>query len=139
MRRALDHEILSAEAWEGIPLSRKPCLLSHHFELFFFHGCGDHRDQHSFPTRRSSDLRGGERGEPARGVVDRRAARVDVRDQDRKSTRLNSSHLVNSYAVFCLKKKKHAELWGDHAPCRLQIKVCGRQTRDEAHCACIVT
>src|SRR5205807_7699589 len=26
--------------------------------------------------------------------------------QDRKSTRLNSSHLVRSYAVFCLKKKK---------------------------------
>src|SRR3989454_5040043 len=29
--------------------------------------------------------------------------------QDRKSTRLNSSHLVISYAVFCLKKKKHFE------------------------------
>src|SRR5256885_7757936 len=30
-----------------------------------------------------------------------------LRDQgDRKSTRLNSSHLVISYAVFCLKKKK---------------------------------
>src|SRR3989454_5631857 len=28
-------------------------------------------------------------------------------NQDRKSTRLNSSHLVISYAVFCLKKKKH--------------------------------
>src|SRR2546426_7661436 len=28
------------------------------------------------------------------------------RDADRKSTRLNSSHLVISYAVFCLKKKK---------------------------------
>src|SRR5256885_5647333 len=27
-------------------------------------------------------------------------------DPDRKSTRLNSSHLVISYAVFCLKKKK---------------------------------
>src|SRR5256885_5617241 len=27
-------------------------------------------------------------------------------DQDRKSTRLNSSHLVISYAVFCLKKKE---------------------------------
>src|SRR2546426_3528610 len=27
---------------------------------------------------------------------------------DRKSTRLNSSHLVISYAVFCLKKKKKA-------------------------------
>src|SRR2546426_5000827 len=29
--------------------------------------------------------------------------------QDRKSTRLNSSHLVISYAVFCLKKKKVAK------------------------------
>src|SRR5256885_8375691 len=29
-----------------------------------------------------------------------------VTDPDRKSTRLNSSHLVISYAVFCLKKKK---------------------------------
>src|SRR5256885_12218283 len=28
------------------------------------------------------------------------------RHRDRKSTRLNSSHLVISYAVFCLKKKK---------------------------------
>src|SRR5256885_8237724 len=28
-------------------------------------------------------------------------------DRDRKSTRLNSSHLVISYAVFCLKKKNH--------------------------------
>src|SRR6266446_6180898 len=28
-------------------------------------------------------------------------------DLDRKSTRLNSSHLVISYAVFCLKKKKN--------------------------------
>src|SRR5256885_12046994 len=28
---------------------------------------------------------------------------------DRKSTRLNSSHLVISYAVFCLKKKKHSQ------------------------------
>src|SRR2546426_4082266 len=31
---------------------------------------------------------------------------------DRKSTRLNSSHLVISYAVFCLKKKKYTE--ADH-------------------------
>src|SRR5256885_4582617 len=29
-----------------------------------------------------------------------------ILSQDRKSTRLNSSHLVISYAVFCLKKKK---------------------------------
>src|SRR3989454_6314960 len=31
---------------------------------------------------------------------------VELGDGDRKSTRLNSSHLVISYAVFCLKKKK---------------------------------
>src|SRR3989454_4408778 len=30
----------------------------------------------------------------------------DLPSVDRKSTRLNSSHLVISYAVFCLKKKK---------------------------------
>src|SRR2546426_8087678 len=41
----------------------------------------------------------------------RRAAGDDARlllrgRRDRKSTRLNSSHLVISYAVFCLKKKK---------------------------------
>src|SRR5256885_11861475 len=33
-------------------------------------------------------------------------ARIEQTAQDRKSTRLNSSHLVISYAVFCLKKKK---------------------------------
>src|SRR5256885_27185 len=40
---------------------------------------------------------------------------------DRKSTRLNSSHLVISYAVFCLKKKKKPDaiehLATIHAPC----------------------
>src|SRR5256885_2415597 len=30
---------------------------------------------------------------------------------DRKSTRLNSSHLVISYAVFCLKKKTRTDQW----------------------------
>src|SRR5256885_8377224 len=39
--------------------------------------------------------------------------------RDRKSTRLNSSHLVISYAVFCLKKKKINVTYyaaTDHAP-----------------------
>src|SRR2546426_12844598 len=35
-----------------------------------------------------------------------KAAAAAGPDLDRKSTRLNSSHLVISYAVFCLKKKK---------------------------------
>src|SRR5256885_6655848 len=36
------------------------------------------------------------------------ASRQSNANGDRKSTRLNSSHLVISYAVFCLKKKKRA-------------------------------
>src|SRR5690606_42028541 len=86
----------------------------------------DHRDLHPFPTRRSSDLA---RCLPARGrgqdaahlapsdehVVGplefrrdarRGAQRLLQRRRDRKSTRLNSSHVKTSYAVFCLKKKK---------------------------------
>src|SRR5256885_7685011 len=42
------------------------------------------------------------------------AHRGDRLEGDRKSTRLNSSHLVISYAVFCLKKKKvhlHTQLY----------------------------
>src|SRR5690606_40303083 len=45
---------------------------------------------------RPGDRRGGTAGE---GGLSRR-------DRDRKSTRLNSSHVKISYAVFCLKKKK---------------------------------
>src|SRR5256885_8492633 len=49
--------------------------------------------------------------EQVRRAADRRPAKADLRaagahaGEDRKSTRLNSSHLVISYAVFCLKKK----------------------------------
>src|SRR2546426_8228109 len=42
------------------------------------------------------------RARPERSAEAHRAPRAG----DRKSTRLNSSHLVISYAVFCLKKKK---------------------------------
>src|SRR5256885_3431424 len=42
----------------------------------------------------------------------------DITDlyRDRKSTRLNSSHLVISYAVFCLKKKRQIALTLQGAP-----------------------
>src|SRR5688500_17552021 len=39
-------------------------------------------------------------------VIDPQALFAEIDELDRKSTRLNSSHLVRSYAVFCLKKKK---------------------------------
>src|SRR5207302_7608117 len=56
------------------------------------------------PADRRARARRGCRGQP----VGRRAVRQpDVRRRaDRKSTRLNSSHVKISYAVFCLKKKK---------------------------------
>src|SRR5438132_7925079 len=49
---------------------------------------------------------GGRAADEDQRVLD--AARVDElpHETDRKSTRLNSSHTVISYAVFCLKKKK---------------------------------
>src|SRR5690606_40151190 len=105
----------------------------HDAVLFFFLRCPlPHPDLHSFPTRRSSDLEAGFKGrsklagstwqsyygsyayrsdsipeqssqtqELNRTGLDRSASlRLD-----RKSTRLNSSHVKTSYAVFCLKNK----------------------------------
>src|SRR5256885_9855374 len=46
---------------------------------------------------------------------------ADFDEADRKSTRLNSSHLVISYAVFCLKKKKRCLI---HASGALLLVVC---------------
>src|SRR5207244_2947806 len=43
---------------------------------------------------------------PARAAAAPRPGRVRAIGPDRKSTRLNSSHQIISYAVFCLKKKK---------------------------------
>src|SRR5207249_11870516 len=80
---------------------------------FFFYSYVHHRDLHSFPTRRSSDLKCGlasERSNPVLCTEDWRTRQNPQRPAkafypDRKSTRLNSSHVSISYAVFCLKKK----------------------------------
>src|SRR5688572_12834616 len=67
---------------------------------------------------RGGALDGGARAAAARAALGcrpghRPAARARARrDQDRKSTRLNSSHSQNSYAVFCLKKKNYEILFG---------------------------
>src|SRR5205085_7096460 len=47
-----------------------------------------------------------------------RASFEDAARQDRKSTRLNSSHSQISYAVFCLKKKKKNTTTTPHPPTR---------------------
>src|SRR5436190_10432419 len=54
------------------------------------------RAQQESNVREFRDLDGVDRGERAQ-------------DSDRKSTRLNSSHTVSSYAVFCLKKKNQRD------------------------------
>src|SRR2546427_9530080 len=50
-------------------------------------------------------------------------AKIAGAEQDRKSTRLNSSHSQISYAVFCLKKKKKQNKQHNRAHCRNPIKV----------------
>src|SRR5690606_41544954 len=108
-------------------------LLSYY--SFFFYCYAAHLDLHSFPTRRSSDLvtfepkwaRNFESPsiasdesvgiirflmeleQPSPEVICAIQSAVTWLDEvkiDRKSTRLNSSHVKISYAVFCLKKKK---------------------------------
>src|SRR5690606_41586038 len=105
-----------------LALSSLVFLSSRHAEL---------RHLHFFPTRRSSDLGGSDDDESPRAgqgelvirtpagaaaasayasqwqpVAEAVAFSRDLVTEDRKSTRLNSSHVKISYAVFCLKKKK---------------------------------
>src|SRR5439155_21294296 len=55
------------------------------------------------PREEDADDRGEDRDAAERERIERQP--------DRKSTRLNSSHVAISYAVFCLKKKKKREVW----------------------------
>src|SRR6266511_5827651 len=48
--------------------------------------------------------------------------------QDRKSTRLNSSHVKISYAVFCLKKKKKTYICSRHQKKKKKVKIGTQST-----------
>src|SRR5690606_41418048 len=110
------------------------CARLRAYASFCFQGDRRRRDLHSFPTRRSSDLDQAHHGpiENQLGIQlrhvripgkqglakhihqDTAEQRYETHPQghveaDRKSTRLNSSHVKISYAVFCLKKKKKIE------------------------------
>src|SRR5439155_25585343 len=102
------------------------------FLLLYFYGHGDPRHLHSFPTRRSSDLHPYKKAQRAimqlyreqhlqeiskkfqiyGQILHAEACKIGISSRfpegDRKSTRLNSSHVAIPYAVFCLKKKDYA-------------------------------
>src|SRR5690606_42007837 len=103
--------------------------ITSHQSLLTSYSLVAHRNLHSFPTRRSSDLKKGIINSKNTGKKYNRAWSSNVKADkepvcrfsdittnnhaceppnapDRKSTRLNSSHVKISYAVFCLKKKK---------------------------------
>src|SRR5690606_40232749 len=109
------------------PLCIHPSSMRDMSPLSYFVSCSSpHTALHSFPTRRSSDLTGDafahakalKRGALRGGVCGYLCWHFTVQGDtvvqhlptnergDRKSTRLNSSHVKISYAVFCLKKKK---------------------------------
>src|SRR5207247_10752848 len=101
------------------------CSISLVLCLFSLYGQREHRALPSFPTRRSSDLAAGRKTKEVAGTTGEAITDgwittkikadfinedtlkgSDINVEDRKSTRLNSSHEWISYAVFCLKKKK---------------------------------
>src|SRR3712207_7318172 len=82
--------------------------------LFRSHRVAEPLDERGGPAQAERLLAGRDSEDPdGAGVSRRRREPVRDRAEDRKSTRLNSSHANISYAVFCLKKKKHSNIWGD--------------------------
>src|SRR5256885_12740382 len=101
-----------------------PCVLMWRLFISFFFFFNDTAPTEIYPlplhdalpiSRCKSCCRNSSSSRLSAGAIGRRRepASQPMMKQDRKSTRLNSSHLVISYAVFCLKKKKprkmHAE------------------------------
>src|SRR5690625_7052538 len=82
--------------------------------FFLFYRLSHHRDLHSFPTRRSSDLpcataRSSRRRWSGSGAKLRRSSGPGRRRSEEYTS--DSSHVAISYAVFCLKKKNHNHLF----------------------------
>src|SRR5438876_5891389 len=105
------------------------------YPLTFSNRYCNHRELHSFPTRRSSDLfLGGEAGVGkttltaaltaalAGAAGDGAGGVAAPAVRDRKSTRLNSSHPSISYAVLCFKKKTRGQ-----QSCSLACRPRGRR------------
>src|SRR5699024_12157905 len=92
------------------------------FSFVFDTKC-DIRAQHPVPTRRSSDLAEANSSTSLMGwrfflsVAFLIEVTIWAQGLDRKSTRLNSSHVSISYAVFCLKKKPIGKIVNNYTNC----------------------
>src|SRR6266705_5395568 len=95
-------------------VSALPAALAVWSFLFFFNGTAT-TEIYTLSLHDALPIFGRPHAQPARHVTD--DARDALRAGDRKSTRLNSSHRTNSYAVFCLQKKN------GKAPGEVQIVV----------------
>src|SRR5260221_4958189 len=78
------------------------------------------------PRRDKNEDHDGDNNPPPSEVPDDSDESSDapIEPPDRKSTRLNSSHTVISYAVFCLRKKEHTSELQSHSDlvCRLLLE-----------------
>src|SRR5205814_10128838 len=88
---------------DALPISRGP-RRSHSWQHLRSLPPGHRDDQHRHVRAGGHRLRHHAVGVP-RDLLHLDVARRSPSNSDRKSTRLNSSHLGISYAVFCLKKK----------------------------------
>src|SRR5471032_3451033 len=77
-------------------------LLAHH--CFFFFNDAATTEIYTLSLHDALPITCNARSRPGRAAIS--TAPRPTTSPDRKSTRLNSSHITNSYAVFCLKKKK---------------------------------
>src|SRR5688572_33198026 len=105
----MDYDSFASRSWTSLSWSFVRCVCFIHFTFFFFNDTAT-TEIYTLSLHDALPI--------SRWIRQRqyphRAARPDLRDairracrpEDRKSTRLNSSHSQISYAVFCLKKKK---------------------------------
>src|SRR5690606_41247030 len=94
-------EIYTLSLHDALPISRTDPRHHAHARQARGHG------RHGLPRRARLGGLPPARGRPVpRGHERGRARGLPLGREDRKSTRLNSSHVKISYAVFCLKKKK---------------------------------
>src|SRR5256885_17209864 len=96
------HELDRILEADDIEAARLVQVIDHRRERGGLAGAGGAGDQHHALVEIAQ--LGDDRRQ--RELLDRGDFRRNGAEGDRKSTRLNSSHLVISYAVFCLKKKK---------------------------------